>query len=124
MSTDALQSLQGTPWQERLLFLQQNTEPYRWVAVGVIIGIYLISSIIICVLCRKKLSMNVCAMCFVPGVSLVMILWGILMSIFYSLSELFSSSSPKVKKVKSVSDDTEFNLGLDEEVDDDSIDLF
>lgn len=129
MLTSSLQNLQGTPWQERLFFLQQNTEPYRWVAVGIIIGIYLIGSIFICVISRKSFRMNVCALCFTPVVNLVIIPWGIVKSIFSALFGMLSSASAskpkKVAKSKSRGMDEEFDLGLDDSSsDEESIDLF
>lgn len=126
MLTSSLQNLQGTPWQERLLFLQQNTETYRWVTVGVIVGIYLIGSIIICVVGRKNFRMNVCALCFVPIINLVIIPWGIIKSIFGMLIGALSSSNQKPKKVKArKGTDDEFDLGLsDSSSEDEGIDLF
>ena len=127
MLTSSLQNLQGTPWQERLLFLQQNTEHYRWVAVGIIVGIYLIGSILICVISRKNFRMNVCALCFTPVVNLIIIPWGIVKSIFSALFGMLSSASaskPK-KVVKAKGMDEEFDLGLDgSSSDEESIDLF
>ena len=55
---DRLQSLQGTVWQNRLLYLQQNAEVGQWVFVGVLVVFHLLISLLILRVCRKSISMN------------------------------------------------------------------
>lgn len=118
------QSLQGTVWQERLLFLQQNTETYRWVAVGVIVGIHLIFGLFVCLMGRKKMSMNVGALCFVPGVNILILPIGVLKSVFGAIIEVMSQPREKKSKSKKSVNDDEFDLGFSSNEDEDGIDLF
>ena len=111
------QSLQGTIWQERLLFLQQNTETYRWVSFGIFAVVNLILGIVICLISRKKLSMNVSAICFLPGVNLLIVPIGLVGMFFRFVGSMFSGEGkPKKTKVKS-SLNSEFSLDSDEGID-------
>lgn len=120
---DFFQSLRGTVWQERLLFLQQNTSTYRWVGVGVFVGLYLLGSLLVLGVCRKKYGMNVGAICFVPVVNVVVWVGGLFGYIFsgiaYSIEENRklkpkAVKQPKEKKVK----------GKKDSFDSEGIDLF
>lgn len=117
------QSLQGTVWQERLLFLQQNTEVCRWVAVGIIVAVHLIFGITVLLLSRKKLYMNIGAMAFVPVIDLLILPTGVVRYIVKSIPQ--KEKKVKEKKVKEVSSSDEIDLGFSSDSDEDEgIDLF
>lgn len=117
------QSLQGTVWQERLLFLQQNTEVYRWVAVGIIVAVHLIFGITVLLISRKKLYMNIGAMAFVPVIDLLILPTGVVRYIVKSIPK--KEKRVKEKKVKKVSSSDEIDLGFSSDSDEDEgIDLF
>ena len=117
------QSLQGTVWQERLLFLQQNTEVYKWVAVGIIVAVHLIFGITVLLLSRKKLYMNIGAMAFVPVIDLLILPIGVVRYIVKSIPQ--KEKKVKEKKVKKVASSDEIDLGFSSGSDEDEgIDLF
>lgn len=119
------QSLQGTVWQERLLFLQQNTEVYRWVAVGIIVAVHLIFGITVLLISRKKLYMNIGAMAFVPVIDLLILPIGVVRYIVKSIPQKEKKVKVKEKKVKKVSSSDEIDLGFSSDSDEDEgIDLF
>ena len=117
------QSLQGTVWQERLLFLQQNTEVYKWVAVGIIVAVHLIFGITVLLISRKKLCMNIGAMAFVPVIDLLILPIGVVRYIVKSIPQ--KEKKVKEKKVKKVASSDEIDLGFSSGSDEDEgIDLF
>lgn len=123
MLASALQKLQGTPWQDKMLFLQENTDTYRLVSVFLIIGLYVISSIAILLICRKSFKMGVCALCFVPVVNIILIPWGIICKIFGMIGSVVSERGSKPKKVKSAKGSND-DLDIFDMSEDDDIDLF
>lgn len=108
------QSLQGTVWQERLLFLQENTETYRWVCVGVCVFVYLVLSIVLVVWGRRGFRLNVGAVCFIPILQALVIPVGVCACIGRALGSI--EKKPKVakeKKSKSKSSNVEDDEGID-----------
>lgn len=102
-----LMELQGTVWQERLLFLQQNTEVYRWVCVGVFAVVGLIVGMLVLYIGRFRMGLKVSSLCFVPGVNLLVIPYGVVKAIFgaigrgiKSTSEKMATMEKKPKKIK------------------------
>ena len=123
MLESALQKLQGTPWQDRMLFLQENTDTYRLVSVFLIIGLYVISSVAILLICRKSFKMSVCALCFVPIVNVILIPWGIICRVFSMIGSAVSGKGSKPKKVKSAKGSND-DLDIFDMSEDGDIDLF
>lgn len=103
------QSLQGTVWQGRLLFLQQNTDTYRWVFVGVFIFVYILYSTIFTVICRKHGS-NVCISGYIPVVNILLIP-------ILAVKAIFIGGIKYVKSKKPVKSKGKGDVGLDEELD-------
>lgn len=121
---DRLQSLQGTVWQDRLLYLQQNAEVGQWVFVGVLVVVNLLISLLILRVCREGLTMNVGALCFIPFINVLVLVVGVIKSIFGAIFEVLSKPREKrEKKKKSVKSKSEA-VSTEVNVEDKEIDLF
>lgn len=121
---EKLQSLQGTVWQDRLLYLQQNAEVGQWVFVGILVVIHLLISMLILRVCRKGLTMNVGALCFIPCINVLVLVVGVIKSIFGAIFEVLSKPrEKKEKKKKSVKSKSEV-VSTEVNAEDGEIDLF
>lgn len=121
---EKLQSLQGTEWQDRMLYLQQNAEVGQWVFVGILVFLHLLISLLIMRVCRKSLTMNVGALCFVPFVNVVVLICGVLKSIFSAIFEVLTKPREKKEKKKKSVKSKSKDVSTEVNVEDEEIDLF
>lgn len=121
---DRLQSLQGTVWQDRLLYLQQNAEVGQWIFVGILVVFHLLISLLILRVCRKSISMNVGALCFIPCINVLVLVVGVIKSIFGAIFEVLSKSREKKEKKKKSVKSKSKDVTPEVSVDDEEIDLF